>query len=83
MRKVEKISAAVTAAFGDGVEVRDVSAAHHGHAGAPDGGESHFEVDVPSKAVDGMARLARERAVHRALGPELMGQIHALQVRFI
>jgi len=32
------------------LEVRDVSAAHYGHAGAKEGGESHFEVDIEATA---------------------------------
>lgn len=82
MRKVERIAAALEAGFGPGCVVRDVSAAHAGHGGAPEGGESHFEVEVPSRAVEGLGRVARERAVHGALGG-IMGEIHALQVRFV
>lgn len=82
MKKRERMLTALQERFGKGVEVRDVSAEHHGHAGAPEGGESHYEVDVPAPAVEGLSRLARERAVHAALGP-MMAEIHALQVRFV
>ena len=77
----DRIEAALRDALAPGtIEVRDVSAAHAGHAGAPDGGESHFEVSMVSPAFAGQGRVARHRAVHAALGPEIMGAIHALQL---
>lgn len=60
------------------IEVVDDSASHRGHAGAPDGGQSHFNVMLRSSAFDGQSRIARHRAVHSALGAELVGRIHAL-----
>ncbi|WP_245883732.1 BolA family protein [Hasllibacter halocynthiae] len=62
------------------IEVRDVSAAHAGHAGAPAGGESHFEVSMTAPAFAGQGRLARHRAVHAALGERIVNAIHALQL---
>jgi BolA protein len=47
--------------------VLDDSAKHAGHAGAPDGGDSHFTVIIVSKAFDGLERLSRHRAVHGVL----------------
>ena len=73
------IRAALEAAFAPRLlEVEDESAAHRGHAGAPAGGQSHFRVRIAAERLDGMSRLARHRAVHAALGPEVMGRIHAL-----
>ncbi|MEL6521438.1 MAG: BolA family protein [Pseudomonadota bacterium] len=60
------------------LEVTDESEKHRGHAGYQEGGESHFHVRIRAEAFDGMTRLARHRAVHQALGPDLIGQIHAL-----
>lgn len=60
------------------LEVVDDSESHRGHAGFQEGGESHFNVRLRSDAFAGMSRLARHRAVHSALGAELIGQIHAL-----
>lgn len=60
------------------LEVVDESHQHAGHAGAPAGGESHFRVYLRAAAFRGMSRLTRHRAVHEALGPGLMGRIHAL-----
>lgn len=81
MPVTEEIRTRLEAAFDPReVSVRDDSAAHAGHAGAPAGGESHFHVQIRAAAFDGMNRLARHRAVHAALGPDLMGRIHALSL---
>ncbi|WP_299625394.1 BolA/IbaG family iron-sulfur metabolism protein [uncultured Tateyamaria sp.] len=60
------------------IVVVDDSASHAGHAGAPAAGESHFNVMMRSGDFEGKNRLARHRAVHGALGPDLIGRIHAL-----
>ena len=62
------------------LEVRDVSAAHAGHAGAHPGGETHFEVAMVAEAFSGKSRLQRERLVHAALKEELAGPVHALSL---
>jgi len=61
--------------------VRDESEAHRGHAGWREGGETHFRVEIAAPAFDNLGRVARERAVHAALGPDLIGRIHALSLR--
>lgn len=60
------------------LEVVDESEAHRGHSGYRDGGESHFKVVICAAEFAGQSRLARHRAVHAALGPALIGRIHAL-----
>jgi BolA protein len=59
--------------------VVDESHLHAGHAGAREGGESHFRVEIVSDAFAGLSRVARHRRVHDALADELRG-IHALAV---
>ncbi len=84
MRIVREIEARLAAALSPRLlVVTDDSAAHHGHAGAPDGGESHFGVRIAADALDGMSRLDRHRAIHAAIGPSLMGQIHALAIEVV
>jgi BolA protein len=63
------------------LEVEDDSARHHGHAGAREGGESHFNVLIESAAFAGTAKVARQRMVYRVLAEELAGPVHALSVR--
>lgn len=60
------------------LEVVDDSERHRGHAGYREGGESHFNVRIRAEAFAGQSRVAQHRAVHAALGPELIGRIHAL-----
>lgn len=63
------------------LDVQDDSEMHRGHAGYREGGESHFTVTIRAEAFAGMSRLARHRAVHEALGPEIMGRLHALALK--
>lgn len=60
------------------ITVLDDSEAHRGHSGYQEGGESHFQVMLHVAEFAGMSRIARHRAVHAALGPEVMNRIHAL-----
>ncbi len=79
MTKAEEIEARLRAALDPReIEVVDDSESHRGHAGFQEGGESHFNVRLRAEAFKGMNRLARHRAVHGAIGPDLMGRIHAL-----
>ena len=60
--------------------VVDDSESHRGHAGYQEGGESHFNVRVRADAFRGLSRIQRHRAVHSAIGPEIVGRIHALSL---
>lgn len=60
------------------LEVVNESHRHAGHAGDDGSGESHFRVVIRAPAFAGQSRLARHRAVHAALGADLIGRIHAL-----
>ena len=61
------------------LDVVDDSHRHVGHAGARDG-RGHFNVRVTSSAFDGLAPLARHRAVYAALGDMMQTDIHALSI---
>ncbi len=81
MKRLEIIESRLNAAFSPSeLIVQDDSERHRGHAGYQDGGESHFHVVIRSAAFKGQSRIARHRAVHSALGAELMAQIHALSL---
>jgi BolA protein len=62
------------------LDITDDSARHAGHAGAREGGESHFSVTIESAAFMGVSRVARQRLVYGALAEELAGPVHALSV---
>lgn len=81
MSVTEQIRERLTAAFEPTeLEVVDDSERHRGHAGYQEGGESHFNVRIRAATFAGQSRIARHRAVHAALGAELVGRIHALSL---
>ena len=68
-------------AFGpEAVDVVNDSHRHHGHAGSPGTGMSHFSIKVVSPAFAGKSRIERHRMVNAVLADELAGPVHALAV---
>ena len=81
MDKAAEIRAALSCNFDvQSLEVIDESEAHRGHAGYPEGGQSHFRVRIKAGALAPMSRIARHRAIHAAIGPDLIARIHALAI---
>jgi len=79
MTRSEKIRARLEERFDvQTLDVIDESEAHRGHAGFQEGGESHFRVRIKAPEFAEMSRISRHRAIHDALGKDLMTQIHAL-----
>lgn len=77
----DEIEQALRAAFEvENLVVEDVSEAHRGHAGFREGGQTHFDVAIRAPEFAGLGRVAKHRAVHAALGPELISRIHALSL---
>jgi BolA protein len=60
------------------LEVLDESEGHRGHAGWREGGGTHWRIRIAAPAFAAMSRLERHRAIHAALGPEVIGRLHAL-----
>jgi len=76
------IEAKISAAFSpEKLEVIDESHLHAGHAGAREGGESHFRLVIVASAFEGLSRVERQRRVNAALREELAGPIHALAMK--
>ena len=81
MSVTQEIETRLQTAFAPSLlEVVDDSESHRGHAGYQDGGESHFNVKIRAARFEGLSRLQRHRAVHTALGADLVGRIHALSL---
>ncbi|MCK0143439.1 BolA family protein [Aliiroseovarius sp. F20344] len=79
MDRKSRIHQALQDAFSpEQLEVIDESEQHIGHAGYQEGGESHFRVSIRAPLFAEMSRIARHRAVHKALGADLVAEIHAL-----
>jgi BolA protein len=62
------------------LEIEDDSARHAGHAGAREGGETHFNVRIVSAEFSGMSRVERQRKVYAVLAEELSTRVHALRL---
>jgi BolA family transcriptional regulator, general stress-responsive regulator len=60
--------------------VFDDSHRHAGHAGAREGGETHFRLEIVSSAFAGKSRVERQRAVYGLLAAEMAERVHALQL---
>jgi BolA protein len=77
----QSIERKLNAAFApDVLAVEDESARHAGHAGAHDGGESHFRVRIVSAAFRGINRVERQRRIYAALAEEFSQGLHALSL---
>ena len=74
----DEIEDRLTAAFSPSVlEVVNESYKHAGHSGDDGTGESHFHITIRGEAFASMNRVARHRAVQKALG-DLNARIHAI-----
>jgi BolA protein len=62
------------------LEIVNESHRHAGHAGDDGSGESHWAVTIAAPTLAGLSRVDRHRRVHAALGPEIIGRIHALSL---
>lgn len=79
MRICEEIETRLSEAFApQALRVEDDSESHRGHGGWREGGETHFNVHIRSSHFAPLSRIERHRAVHAALGSDLVGRIHAL-----
>ena len=63
-------------------EVINESHQHAGHEGDDGSGESHWRLVIDAPALSDKTRIARHRAVHTALGPDIISRIHALAITF-
>lgn len=84
MSLVETIRLKLDAAFSPlQLSVHDDSHLHVGHAGAREGGETHFRVMIVASGFQGLTRVARHRLVHEVLDGELKGRVHALSLTLL
>jgi BolA protein len=78
----QRLEDKLNAAFApESLAISDDSALHAGHAGAREGGESHFTVAITAQAFAGQSRVARHRLVNAALKDDLAGPVHALVIK--
>ena len=67
----------------DHCEVINESHQHAGHAGDDGSGESHWRVRISAPQFAGQSRLTRHRAIHAALGKDILNRIHALAIDIV
>ena len=60
------------------LDVVDESDRHAGHAGAREGGGTHYRVRIVSAQFEHRSRVERHRLVYDLLGPEFAEGLHAL-----
>lgn len=78
----QEIRTALEAAFTPtSLAVINESHKHAGHAGDDGSGESHWRVEIKASVLDGQSRIAKHRAIHSALGKDIIGRIHALSLQ--
>ena len=65
------------------LKIEDVSWQHAGHVGAPDGGQSHFNLQISAPVLQGLSRVAAHRMITSSLADFLDGPVHALQITII
>jgi BolA family transcriptional regulator, general stress-responsive regulator len=81
MRTQDQITEKLTKAFApESLSVVDESHQHAGHAGAREGGETHYRVHIVSQAFQGKSRIDRHRMINTTLADELAGGVHALAI---
>ncbi len=79
MSVAETIRQKLTAALApERLEIIDESDQHAGHAGAREGGESHFRLLIVAGAFAGKSRVERQRLVYGLLADEMRERVHAL-----
>ena len=61
--------------------VEEESQQHFGHAGWREGGETHFRIDVVSRAFEGKSRVERHRVINAALAGAFERGLHALAIQ--
>ena len=82
MTMAERIHRKLSDAFAPArLDIVDDSHRHAGHAGAREGGETHFSVEIVAAAFRGKSRVERQRLVYAALAAELQERVHALTLR--
>ena len=81
MRTADIITEKLTTAFSpQSLKVLDESHLHEGHAGAREGGQTHYRVYIVADAFKGKSRIERHRMINATLSAELAGSIHALAI---
>ena len=82
MTMKERIAAKLTQGLHPStLDIVDESDRHQGHAGAREGGETHYRAYIVSESFAGKGRVQRHRIVYALLADEFAAGVHALALR--
>ena len=80
--RIARMETVLTQSFSPTIlRVEDDSARHAGHAGARDGGETHYSITIVSEKFTNLSRVDRSRIVHNVLTREFELGLHALSLK--
>lgn len=64
----------------EALEVVNFSHEHAGHAGSPGSGRSHFRLNIKSRELSALSRVAAHQRLYAILADEMASHIHALEI---
>ncbi len=65
------------------LQVLDESEKHRGHANWIEGKSTHFRVKINAASLEGLSRIAQQRAIMGALDEEFKAGLHALAIEVL
>jgi BolA protein len=81
MSRKDRIAAILTEALRPiRLDIVDESERHAGHAGARPGGETHYRINIVSRAFAGKGPVERHRMINALLAAEFASGMHALAI---
>ena len=70
-----------TALEPESIRVINNSAQHAGHMESDDSGETHFALEIASKELKNIGRIAAHRKINNLLKNEFENGLHALEIK--
>lgn len=85
MTRINRISAVLNEALSPShLDIRDDSAGHQGHAGAPQGSsQTHLHITIAAESLVGKSRVQQHQAVMALIKDEFDSGLHALQIEVV
>jgi BolA protein len=65
------------------LDVVNDSDKHHGHAGSPQSGESHFTIRIQANAFKDISRVKAHQMIYAVLNQEFKEGLHALSIEIL
>lgn len=83
MNRTKRIEEKLLALKPHHLKVIDDTPAHHGHAGNPGSGESHFNIEIAAAELEGLSRVEQHKLINNLLKDEFTSGLHALSVKIV